>query len=677
MTCLVLIPVVIVATVNFFILYSTNVHALENDLRLRSEQTLEIINTNLGSMQKLASQRRKDTTFSNEAQQKVGTAYFPIIYQLREDSIWTTFFSSVRFYNRESGLVYELNRALTEDDCFGTPSETNSAYYRTDALELQPWDRKTFEEVGRHVRVMRVRHAADWDDGVMFAIPLEYLSDEAPVSYMLFIVSDGTLDSQFGSLEGTTCILSYQGTPYYSTDPAIREQIYEGRGVPDDRFGSQLLSYESEGMRIDWRISVGFQMQRIIPTIILQSVVTFVVMAVSLALLVFVSRKTYQPIQSLLSRLPPHPEAESTMDEFKYINFMLDDYDYSRRFFEESVQELRREKYLFYILDNQVEPGKALYQQCLHEGIRVDRRYFACILLEDTEKNYELYDRLTGLAQDDDPPIDAYSLYIMGNKYLFLLATDMPLEDFAARLSRSKELNGSLVRVSEPIEGVQNVRLAYAAVCWPERCGSYPVVELQLLQEAVETSNLDKAEFALRMIRSDLSSYSRETRMAVLRSVRALMADLPGASFAQEEKEAGGPQVLDEMLQRLATDGESAPAQPQEDEKTQPRNLHTIMRYIEEHYTDPNFSIKYMACAFDTSPSNLSHQFKKLTGRTLSSFIDELRISKAEELLDAGEKISAVAQKLGYSTTPVFTETYKRVRGMTPSSYKSQSQQSK
>ena len=101
------------------------------------------------------------------------------------------------------------------------------------------------------------------------------------------------------------------------------------------------------------------------------------------------------------------------------------------------------------------------------------------------------------------------------------------------------------------------------------------------------------------------------------------------------------------------------------------------MRYIEEHYTDPNFSIKYMACVFGTSPSNLSHQFKKLAGRTLSSFIDELRISKAEELLDAGEKINVVAQKLGYSTTPVFTETYKRVRGMTPSSYKSQSQQSK
>ena len=54
-------------------------------------------------------------------------------------------------------------------------------------------------------------------------------------------------------------------------------------------------------------------------------------MAVSLALLLYISRKTYQPIQNLLSWLPPRPETEGMIDDFKYINFMLDDYDYDRR----------------------------------------------------------------------------------------------------------------------------------------------------------------------------------------------------------------------------------------------------------------------------------------------------------------------------------------------------------
>ncbi|MDE6977480.1 MAG: AraC family transcriptional regulator, partial [Lachnospiraceae bacterium] len=99
-----------------------------------------------------------------------------------------------------------------------------------------------------------------------------------------------------------------------------------------------------------------------------------------------------------------------------------------------------------------------------------------------------------------------------------------------------------------------------------------------------------------------------------------------------------------------------------------------IMHYIEENYTSPGFSIKCMAAEFGTSPSNLSHQFKKLTGKTLSKFIDELRIAKAEEMLAGGEKIGVIALELGYSTTPVFTETYKRIRGITPSSFRSQYQ---
>lgn len=671
MTCLVLVPVLVVAAVNFFILYSTNVSALQSDLRLRSEQTLEVLSTNLGTMGKLTAERRKDTTFSDAAQEKVGTAYYPIVQQLREDSLWMAFFSGVRFYSRTSDLVYEMNRAQRADECFEAPEGKQSVYDMDDALELQPWDRKTLSEAGNHTRVMRVRHADGAEDGVLFAVPLEYRSGETPLSYLLFLVSDGMLENQIGAPEGTVCVLFYQDEPIFSTDPAEREAIYAGKGAAE----TGETSFTSGALRLDWRISPGFMMKSLLPTIALQSAVTFVVMAVSLALLLYVSRKLYRPIDNLLNRLPSRPEAEKPGDEFKYINFMLDDYAYSRRFFEESVQELRREKYLFYILDNQVEPGGALYQECLHEGIRVDRRRFACVLMEDTEKNYALFERLTSGKAFGREPIDAYWIYVMGSKYLFLLASDLPREAFSARLAGLTEEDGGLVRVSEVIEGVQNVRLAYTAVCWPERSGRYPVVELQLLQEAAETDNLDKAEFALRMIKSDIASYPEETRAAVLRRARSLLSGLPeepsGAAERQEDESA---RAIDELLCRFAERGAQSPSGS---EKKQPRSLRTIMRYIEEHYTDPNFSIKYMASEFGTSPSNLSHQFKKLTGRTLSSFIDELRISKAEELLAAGEKIGAVAQQLGYSTTPVFTETYKRVRGMTPSSYKSQSQQTK
>lgn len=670
LSLLVLVPVAIVSIVNFFVLYFLNLNSMQNDLRLRSEQTLEVLGTNLDSMAKIVTLRRVDTVFSAEAQEKVGTAYFPIIQQLREDSMWTTFFSGVRYYSLVSGLVYEMNRAQTADECFEAAAEKNGAYYPADALELQPWDRETLSDAGSHTRVMRVRNADGAADGVLFAVPLEYRSGEAPLSYFLFIVSDEMLENQIGALEGTECVLYYQDTPIFATEPEIREAIYAGETVEPQEQGPDDASFENGALRLEWRISSGLLMKRLVPTVALQGAVTFAVMAIALTLMMYVSRRNYQPIQNLLQKLPPRPETGGPIDEFKYIDFMLDDYAYSKRFFEESAQELRREKYLFYILDNQVEPGTALYEQCLHEGIRVDCRHFACVLMEDTEKNYELYDRLSSCRLGGDPPVESYSLYVMGNKYLFLLATNLSREEFSSRLKELGEPDDGLVRVSEPIEGVQNVRAAYSSVCWPGRREPYPVVELQLLQEAVETSNLDKAEFALRMIKSDLGSYDGETKAAVLREARELADRLPETQTPGDDDA-----VLDELLLRLASDGGGADPDADTDGKTQPRTLHTIMRFIEEHYADPNFSIKYMACVFGTSPSNLSHQFKKLTGQTLSRFIDELRISKAEELLAEGEKIHVVAQKLGYSTTPVFTETYKRVRGMTPSSYKSRSQQ--
>ena len=85
------------------------------------------------------------------------------------------------------------------------------------------------------------------------------------------------------------------------------------------------------------------------------------------------------------------------------------------------------------------------------------------------------------------------------------------------------------------------------------------------------------------MIKSDIGSYTQETRMAVLRSVRALMSEIPGAQPEPADQSGDeSSQVLDEMLHRLASGEESAPEAPPETEKTQPRNLHTIMRYIEE-----------------------------------------------------------------------------------------------
>ena len=678
LSLLVLIPVVIVSFVNFLILYNNNMRTTENDLRMESERTLETLNAHLNSMSKIVSLKRMDKTFSVESQTQFVATYYPIIQELRKDAMWMSFFSSVSYYNCESGIVYQMNRAQNEEEYFGT-AVPNSAHYSSNPLALQPWDEEKLQEPGNYIRTMRILNADENNDGILFAVPLEVRSDSAPLSYMLFIISDKMLFNTVNASEGTTCILSYNGTPFYSSNEDICKALYEGKDVPEAFYSSDVLTFSNEGIELSWSISRGFLMQNLLPTIFLEAAVTFIVMAVGLMLMLYISRKSYEPMENILKRLPPRSDGEHPIDEFKYINYVLDDLSYSKHFFEESVQELRREKYLFYILDNQVEPGKALYEQCLHEDIRVDRKYFACILMEDCEKNYELFERLNFDEENKLKDLDVYSLYVMENKYLFLLASDLPKEEFENVLMGLSGNNPDLARVSDVIEGVQNIRQAYTSVCWPNEehpmpkpSSQYPVVEIQLIQEAAETDNIDKVEFAFRMIKNDMNAYNVQTRQSVLHKIHSILyPDTAKLDLVLPENAENCSLLLDEWLvQFVDAKGKNISVK-----KTLPRNLHSIMHFIENHYASPEFSIKYMAAVFGTSPSNLSHQFKKLTGNTLSRFIDELRISKAEEMLASGEKIQSIAQKLGYSTTPVFTETYKRLRGITPSQYRSQFQQ--
>lgn len=679
LSMIVLIPVFIVSIVNFLILYTNNMKNTQNDLRMESERTLQTLNAHLNSMSKIVTLKRMDKTFSVESQTQIGSSYYPIAQELRKDAMWMSFFSTVSYYNCKSGIVYQMNRAQSAEEYFGT-NVPNIAHYSGDSLELQPENEKKLYEPGNYIRTMRIMNADESSDGILFAVPLEVRSDSAPLSYMLFIISDEMLFNTVNASEGTTCVLSYNGSPIYSSDPEICQRIYEGNDISSEFFFVDSLTFKNEGVALSWNISSGFLMQNLLPTIFLEAAVTFIVMAVGLMLMLYISRKTYEPVQNLLKKLPPRSDADHPIDEFKYINFVLDDLSYSKHFFEESVQELRREKYLFYILDNQAEPGKALYEQCLHEGIRVDRKYFACILMDDSEKNYKLFEQLTSDGKNELEDIDVYSLYIMEDKYIFLLASDLPKNKFEEILSQFSGNNSDLVRVSEIIEGIQNVRQAYTSVCWPDEKKplqqtpqQYPLVEVQLIQEAVETDNIDKVEFALRMIKNDMDKYSAQTRRSILNKVYFILFPTHenNTNPILPESAESCALLLDEWLvQFVDTKGKNISVK-----KTLPRNLHSIMHFIENHYTSPEFSIKYMAAVFGTSPSNLSHQFKKLTGKTLSRFIDELRISKAEEMLASGEKIQSIAQKLGYSTTPVFTETYKRLRGITPSQYRSQYQQ--
>ena len=74
---------------------------------------------------------------------------------------------------------------------------------------------------------------------------------------------------------------------------------------------------------------------------------------------------------------------------------------------------------------------------------------------------------------------------------------------------------------------------------------------------------------------------------------------------------------------------------------------------------------------FGVSPSNLSHQFKRATGETLSNYIAGHKLRVARDLLtNTDMDINGIGEILGYTHPSSFIRMFHRVEGITPAQYR-------
>ena len=674
MSLILLIPVLMISFVNYAIIHLQNNAAIESNLRFNSQRHLEMMASQMDIIQKLINQHRKDDSFYTWDQTSFPATFFDVREALSRDSLWASLFSDIGYYNVKDGYVISLRGMENENYYFSKvalPGKNKKALLTTRPKSTIP---------------IRVHSSLFNRDGVVFCAPFEINEKDQTVSFLLFTIFDSDLDSllknEYG--KGSFATLFYHGIPFFSTNEKVKAEIYRGEDISafiNNSKASRIYRYSNTEFSVSWNIGKAAFAASEIGLVTKEALVTFLVLIFGFAFLSHYSRKSYQPLWNILQNLPAQYRKNAVTDEMECLDAALSDLAYSKNFLEETNSELKQEKYLYYILDNQVRKGGALFQQCLNAGIRVDRKYFACILLDDTEENQELYEYLTvGKIPDH---IDLCSMYIMGNKYLFLLCADVNRNVLESFLGHLPGIEKGHTAVSEIVEGVQNVRRAYTSVCSreirlshlavPEK---YPELELESLKEAVMVENADKVEFSLRMIKNNLYCYSENLRAFVFASICEILLEgnrekiscqMRNVSAADAESVKNAIDQLfsswlreNQVQQRLVSHGSVM----------RRCSLSGILQYIQKNYMSPNFSIKCMAAEFGTSPSNLSHYFKKVTGRTLSGFIDEMKIKKAEEFLSQGKKVCRVAKELGYNSTSVFIEAFKRQRGVTPSAFR-------
>ena len=99
--------------------------------------------------------------------------------------------------------------------------------------------------------------------------------------------------------------------------------------------------------------------------------------------------------------------------------------------------------------------------------------------------------------------------------------------------------------------------------------------------------------------------------------------------------------------------------------------LNKITNYVKTEYTNPELCLQLIASVFGISIPYLSRFFKEQTGENLNSYINNMRIAKAKELLQHDNvTISDVAKNVGFNNDSSFIRVFKKNTGKTPGAYK-------
>ncbi|UQZ33160.1 hypothetical protein C2I18_06075 [Paenibacillus sp. PK3_47] len=100
-----------------------------------------------------------------------------------------------------------------------------------------------------------------------------------------------------------------------------------------------------------------------------------------------------------------------------------------------------------------------------------------------------------------------------------------------------------------------------------------------------------------------------------------------------------------------------------------------VISLIEERYGNPGLSLAYLASETFISPNHLGMLFKKNTGRTPIEYIQQYRLSRAEELLrTTKQRVAVIAGQVGIPNTSYFGTLFKQAYGMSPGEYQAVSQ---
>lgn len=100
------------------------------------------------------------------------------------------------------------------------------------------------------------------------------------------------------------------------------------------------------------------------------------------------------------------------------------------------------------------------------------------------------------------------------------------------------------------------------------------------------------------------------------------------------------------------------------------RRVQRIKDYVDQHYSEA-IRMETLSDMVGMSPNALSRFFKQHTNRSISDYINDVRMGRASELLvDSMKTIVEICYECGFNTISNFNRTFKSRKGCTPSEFR-------
>ncbi|WP_217593952.1 helix-turn-helix transcriptional regulator [Cohnella sp. GbtcB17] len=166
----------------------------------------------------------------------------------------------------------------------------------------------------------------------------------------------------------------------------------------------------------------------------------------------------------------------------------------------------------------------------------------------------------------------------------------------------------------------------------------------------------------MRMLGHELDIFSEELRDRLSGDQGESWQRILDASRSLDELEAGIGEFLSETYRSYVVVSKT---------NTYRAMINEMKSYIEEHFSDPDLSLKHLSDRFQISGKYASYLFKTEFDMKFVDFLVHLRMERAEKLLlETKLPIQDIALQIGYANSITFGRVFKRTYGVAPGDYR-------